>query len=174
MSQGIHQFNITYVAEEDRLLLRVLTHERKEFRFWFTRNLIKTLWPALLKVISSSLSTIPAATPAARDSMLGFKHQAAVDKADISTAYQDDAMERPLGDSPVLVVTVRLSYSLKGGPYTIVLLPRDSSGIDLKMDEQMMHSFCNFIAKISNKAGWDLGLVISKENHAIPAGMPLN
>ena len=39
----IRQFNITHVPEEDRLLLRLNTTDRSEFRLWLTRRMAKVL-----------------------------------------------------------------------------------------------------------------------------------
>ena len=40
-----------YVAEEDRLLLRVQTVDHNEFLVWLTRRYVKQLWPLLVKLL---------------------------------------------------------------------------------------------------------------------------
>ena len=47
----LHQFNMEYVAEEDRLLLRVQTVDHNEFLVWLTRRYVKQLWPLLVKLL---------------------------------------------------------------------------------------------------------------------------
>ena len=50
MSQ-LHQMQITYVPVEDRLLYRVNTKHRQEFRFWMTRRYVKLLWKGLIDIL---------------------------------------------------------------------------------------------------------------------------
>ena len=39
----ITQLNVTYVAEEDRVLFRFNTHDGQEFRLWLTRATVRQL-----------------------------------------------------------------------------------------------------------------------------------
>ena len=62
MSQ-IAQVQITFAAAEDRLLMRMTTNAREEFRFWLTRRFVAALRPHLGKSLSSRprISTQPSA-----------------------------------------------------------------------------------------------------------------
>ena len=43
----LHQMTVKYLPTEDRMLLRIATSEKTEYRLWLTRRFIGILWPAL-------------------------------------------------------------------------------------------------------------------------------
>jgi hypothetical protein len=44
---NIHQLSVSYDERQDRLLLRLNTQDRQEFRFWLTRRMALRLFPAI-------------------------------------------------------------------------------------------------------------------------------
>ena len=42
---------MSYSAEQDRLLLRVGTTDKKEYQLMLTRRFVRVLWAALIKVL---------------------------------------------------------------------------------------------------------------------------
>ena len=51
----IHQMSVTYLPEQDRILLRINTTEGEETRMWLTRRLMVGLWPLLTKLLTDHL-----------------------------------------------------------------------------------------------------------------------
>ena len=49
MVDTLHQLNLTISTEEDRLLLRLSTSGRSEYRLWLTRRFVRALWDVLVK-----------------------------------------------------------------------------------------------------------------------------
>ncbi|MEP1028816.1 MAG: hypothetical protein ABJI62_03900, partial [Alphaproteobacteria bacterium] len=47
MTKRLHQMTVTYVPTEDRMMLRIATSEKTEYRLWLTRRFIAAMWPAL-------------------------------------------------------------------------------------------------------------------------------
>ena len=47
----IHQLSVNYLAEQDRILMRVNTAASEEMRLWLTRRLMLGLWPLLSKLL---------------------------------------------------------------------------------------------------------------------------
>ncbi len=47
MSNQLHQLTVKYVPTEDRLLLRIGTTAKTEYRLWLTRRFVAALWPSL-------------------------------------------------------------------------------------------------------------------------------
>ena len=45
----IHQLSASYEAAQDRILLRINTHEGQVLQLWFTRRLLRQLFPKLLE-----------------------------------------------------------------------------------------------------------------------------
>jgi len=169
MSQ-LHQMQITFVPEEDRLLFRVNTvgRNRAEFRFWFTRRYVRILWDALLNMLkkgkeeqeetkkehpemeSERNPDKPVAT------QLQQEHQEVVEKADFQTAYEESNVF-PLGESPILLAKVGLGTNPQGTP-VLSMQPPKGQGIELSLNKQILHSFCKLLHESTNKADWDLNL----------------
>ena len=57
----IHQLSVTYLAEQDRILVRVNTAAAEEMRLWLTRRLMLGLWPLLSKLLTKHLLKLEAA-----------------------------------------------------------------------------------------------------------------
>ena len=51
----VHQFSVSYVQEQDRILVRINTTAGEELRVWFTRRLMLPLWPNLNKAVADQL-----------------------------------------------------------------------------------------------------------------------
>lgn len=158
-SQRIHQMQVVFSPEEDRLQLRINTQSRTEFRFWLTRRFVKRFWPGLrraLEINSNSVAPTPMA-PEVRTAMLNFMHQHAVSQTDFSTQFQENPNDTPLGARPILVTRARLEPREQGG-FMVSLHPQESHGIEVAMDATLLHSFCKLLSDAINKAEWDLTL----------------
>ena len=167
--QRIHQMQVAFSLEEDRLQLRINTDAKMEFRFWLTRRFVKRFWPGLrqaLEVNASSTMPTTVATPANRTAMLNFMHQHAVSQTDFSSPFQDTSNETPLGPRPILVTRARLEPRPQGG-YMVSLHPQDSYGIEVAMDAKLLHSFCQLLTDATQKADWDLPLLLASVDESI-------
>ena len=51
----IHQMSVTYLPEQDHILMRINTTEGDEMRLWPTRRLMVGLWPLLSKMLTDHL-----------------------------------------------------------------------------------------------------------------------
>ncbi len=158
MSQ-IAQVQITYVAGEDRLLLRVASGAHEEFRFWLTRRFVRALRPQLEKSLSEQPRIRVQPSADARRELLRFEHEQAVDRSDFRTPYQDDAARSlPLGSAPVLLTRFQLAAAANGA-ITLGLRPEQGQGIDLNLNAQLAHSLLALMDKAINGAEWDLDAV---------------
>ena len=54
----VHQLSVTYLREQDRLLVRINTSDAEELRLWFTRRLMLELWPMMHKVLTDQLVSL--------------------------------------------------------------------------------------------------------------------
>ena len=54
MPGSINQIQIAYSPEEDRILFRVNSMDRKEFRFWLTRRFTVLLVKVLTLILTST------------------------------------------------------------------------------------------------------------------------
>lgn len=177
----MHQMQLSYVSTEDRILFRLNTKARQEFRFWMTRRYAGILWNTLSKLLTSDpAERAPSAergTPPLKDALVEsakqeIKHKEMVAKADFQTQYQESTY-LPLGEEPALLFSV----GLKAGPEGSQLLcmhPEKGQGIEMALNEQILHSLCKLIIDTTTKAGWNLDLRFvppQKNGKDPPAGL---
>lgn len=154
----LEQFNASYDALQDRILLRIRTTDAAEYRFWITRRYLILLWPLLMKM-ADTFSARKSADPMTRSALAELAHGEAVGQADFSSQYQDGS-SFPLGQDPVLLARISLRPPT-GQTQTLVLLPQQGSGINLDLDEQLVHVFARLLQQAAVVAEWALKLEIT-------------
>jgi hypothetical protein len=109
----IHQLSVTYLAEQDRILVRVNTASAEEMRLWLTRRLLLGLWPLLSKLMTRHLLKLEAAGTSLdtadedlKKMLADFRKEEFLRDADFDTPYQENQSTLPLGDEPLLVTDV--------------------------------------------------------------------
>jgi len=109
----IHQLSVTYLAEQDRILVRINTASAEEMRLWFTRRLLLGLWPLLSKLMTRHLlkleaagTSLDSADEGLKKMLADFRKEEFLRDADFDTPYQDNQLALPLGDEPLLVTDV--------------------------------------------------------------------
>ncbi len=151
----LHQIQFRHVPQEDRILLRIKTTDRSEFRFWLTRRYVKLLWPVVVKMLESDQRVRLQPTPEAKSAVLSFQHEKAISNSDFSTQYHEDAAELPLGESPVVLAKIQLK---KADPSSDLLCmhPESGKGIELAMNETLLHSFSKLLTDAIKVSEWDI------------------
>ena len=109
----IHQLSVNYLAEQDRILMRVNTRDAEEMRLWLTRRLMLGLWPLLSKLLTKHLLKLEAAGTSLdtadedlKQMLADFRKEEFLRNADFDTPYQENRVDLPLGDMPLLVTDV--------------------------------------------------------------------
>lgn len=112
----IHQLSVTYLAEQDRILMRVNTAAAEEMRLWLTRRLMLGLWPLLSKLLTKHLlkleaagTSLDTADDGLRKMLTDFRKDEFLRQADFETPYQDNPPQLPLGEEPLLITDVDAS-----------------------------------------------------------------
>jgi hypothetical protein len=112
----IHQLSVTYLAEQDRILVRINTAAAEEMRLWLTRRLLLGLWPLLSKLLTKHLLKLEAAGTSLdtadedlKKMLADFRKEEFLRQADFDTPYQENQVALPLGDEPLLVTDVDAS-----------------------------------------------------------------
>ena len=162
----MHQMQLSYVSTEDRLLFRLNTKARQEFRFWMTRRYVMILWHSLDQLLAKEEPAAAAAVPevpvpALVDPLVEaakkeFKHQEFVAQADFKTQYQESTY-LPLGDTPALLFSVGIKPA-PDGTAMLCMHPEKGQGIEMVLNEQILHSLCQLIIDTTTKADWRLNL----------------
>lgn len=165
----IHQLSVTYIKEQDRLLLRINATSGEELRLWFTQRMTRGLVPHLHKVVmalDASDVVLADQSDASKQLLSEFKKDEVLQKADFKTPYKATATALPLGAEPLLVTEVRLT-PLSGGKLQIafdekladVTAPR---GFKIAVESQLMHGFMHLLETAIGNAEWPI---------AVPAGL---
>ena len=172
MSQ-LHQMQFTYVPVEDRILFRMNTKTRQEFRFWMTRRYVQILWNTILKVLKDRASPPAAEMPddkplpePMKEAKIQVEHEQIVGNSDFKTEYQESSY-LPLGESPTLLFSV----GIKPGPNNLALLvlnPQKGQGVEMALNDQIVHSLCKLLSETAAKADWKLNLDFSKAAELMP------
>ena len=158
-------FSASYDAAQARRLLRIRSSDDAEFRFWVTRRYLALLWPLLMKM-ADEFSACKATDPATRSTLAELAHGEAVKKADFGSAYRDGSLY-PLGEDPVLLGRVTIK-PLRGNTQTLTLLPQEGQGINLDLDERLVHVLARLLQQAAVAAEWALSLDVSPGAGAAP------
>jgi len=160
MSQ-LDQIQISFVAVEDRLLLRVSTRNQEEFRCWLTRRFVKAIMPALEQALAAHPRIQSQPDPLAKQALLDFEHEAARQNSDFATPYKGGGRALPLGEAPVLLTRGQFRPQADGG-ITLTLAPEHGGGIDLALNPTLLHSFVALIEQTVQATDWDLKAGVPK------------
>ena len=152
----LHQINLEYVPEQDRLLMRISSGAGEEILLWLTRRCVKLLWPGLLN-LAQTVPDIATQSHDVKTALLGMRHEAALAKTDFSKPYDGTSLERPLGTDPILVSRMQITHN-KDGSFVLTLLPNKGQGVHVALDEALLHSVCGLLRKIVAKTDWELKL----------------
>jgi len=160
MSTRLHQLQLAYAPVEDRLLFRLKTREMAEIRLWLTRRLVARLWPALVDQLAGNVQVQQQASEDSRRSVMAFQHEEAVAKSNFGQKFEEKVEETPLGTAPILVSKVRIKAG-GAGRRTLCFYPEKGQGIELAMDDRLLHSFCKLLADTLRKSDWGLEFAVS-------------
>lgn len=152
---AINQIQMSYVPEEDRVLLRLNTADAEEFRFWITRRYTALLAHAIGAHRAADPDLGSQVSSEDRKTVEQFKQQAAEAGANFSEGFQPSE-SYPLGSQPLLAH--KLSYRVEGGKLVLTIEPKTGQGINLTLDNQLNFNFSKLLHTAVEKAEWGLGL----------------
>ena len=162
----LQQFSASYDSVQDRLLLRVRSSDDAEYRFWITRRYLALLWPLLMKMADAFSDRKAPGDPLTRNALAELAHGEAVGKADFGSAYQDGSLF-PLGEEPILLVRITVK-PLEGSTQMLTLLPQEGQGINLNLDEKLVHVLARLLQEAATGAEWALGLRVTPDAGTAP------
>lgn len=179
MTSRLHQMTVKYVPQEDRLLLRVATSEKTEYRMWLTRRFVATLWPALGGQLAqtadlagvvrpavaaagaASTPPPPPVSPKVRDAVLGMEHQAAIQESDFSRKHDEDTVDLTGNTGPMIITGAKVK-PWDGKHLVMSLQTDDKRNVTVTLDKKLLHGFCHMVATTVHKADWGLTLTVGE------------
>jgi hypothetical protein len=117
----IRQLSVSYIIDQDRILMRIRTSTDEAMALWFTRRLCSQLWPLLNRVTTDLFAIPPNAVSdggvdldqlslESRQMLVDMQRQQALQNADFSAPFQaGEKSKQPLGESPLLVTEINIS-----------------------------------------------------------------
>ena len=155
----LQQIKVEFVAEQDRLLMRLASGDRSEVLLWLTRRCVKLLWPLLVKMAESAPGIVLQPVPEARQALLDMERERALANADFASPYKAAGREPLLGAEPVLVARMHSERNNRG-QNVLALLPLEGQGVNLALDDTLLHGVCKLLQDAVEQAGWDMKLVL--------------
>jgi hypothetical protein len=161
----IHQLSVNYLAEQDRILVRVNTAASEEIRLWFTRRLMLGLWPLLSKLLTEHLlkleaagSSLESADEALKKMLADFRKEQFLQQADFDTPYDENQQTLPLGAKPMLVTDVDAS-PLPSGRLRLTFnerLPKaaEPRNLNLDLDPKLMQGMMHLLEQALQRSQW--------------------
>lgn len=148
---SIYQFNATWVCDEDRILLRFNTVEQSEFKILFSRRVLSALFnfgeASLHNQLASSYPT--SVVPAVNE----FQNIAVVQQSDFQTAFKPGDTF-PLGESPILVVAIRITEQEKSVSIDFQLATKQN--LNIKIPQANFRALMILLKRLQAEAGWGL------------------
>ncbi len=162
---NIQQLSVSYLAEHDRLLLRIMSTDQQELQLLITRKLMLGMWPLAQRIVTehtaafaASAPQVAAASPVARQAMAEFSKAATLAKADFTTPYQTEVKWRPLGLEPLLVTEVRITPQSGGrvGLHWLEKLPErlPPRAFEMVLEQAMVHGLMQLLGQALAASGW--------------------
>jgi hypothetical protein len=161
----IHQLSINYLAEQDRIFVRVNTAASEEIRLWFTRRLMLGLWPLLSKLLTEHLlkleaagSSLESADDGLKKMLADFRKEQFLQEADFDTPYDENQQTLPLGAKPMLVTDVDAS-PLPSGRLKLTFnerLPKspEPRNLSVDLDPKLMQGLMHLLEKALQRSQW--------------------
>lgn len=170
----IHQMQVTFDAAEDRLRMRLSTTSGQEFRLFLTRRFVRLLWPELQTTVEKA-AAVKSPAPVARREIVSFEREKALAETDFKTPFQESPSEVPrsfpLGEAPFLATRAQVRIE-RPGAYRLTLDPQAGRGIELGLDDRLMHSLARLIESAARAAQWDLPFLAPAAEPAVGSARP--
>ncbi len=155
---AIQQINLSYNAEQDRLLLRVGLADNSELLVWLTYRLTKQLWQLL-----NSETNIPTATSINAETLPEkaveqFKQEMqaveTLQKMDFATDYQP--RKEIVHNGVMLAISVVLVSNENKSP-TLEMPCLEGVSVRMNLTQELILALCNMLQLASKEAAWDIG-----------------
>lgn len=155
MTGTINQLQMVYVAQEDRILFRVNSTDKKEFRFWVTRRYAMLLANVLKDHKQADPDITSQVTQQAKAAVENFKKEKAMGEATFGQKFEEDGNEYPLGQH--IQLAFNLSYNtLENGNLQLSVRPKEGQGINIVLDQEFNTTLTQLLITAAKKGDWKL------------------
>lgn len=164
MGNHINQLNVSYIKSEDRILLRLNTTNKEEFRLWLTRRVLRKLagemGGAERRLLGLESAEGGHLVPGAR-AIQEFRREASTADVDFGEAFEEGPAGLPFGDAPVLAIDCEVR--LQEGAAAIALSLANKQTLNFVLDVRGLHGTLAMLQKAVAHSDWDLGQELENE-----------
>ncbi|MDP1978739.1 hypothetical protein [Undibacterium sp.] len=176
----LHQIQITYLPDQDRLLLKLSFAEkdkaaRQEIDLLFTRRTTMKFWPGLLEAMGKQVKMSKPSAAHASSELVQMEHEASVaemkDSGHFNAPLEDDVESWPLGKEAMLPENIQFHVHAKL-PFRMEFTVAGGKNFEIAMGKRLLHGFCKLFQDAVEKADWGFTLeMMGSAPEAPPAGM---
>ena len=154
---GIQQLNLSYIADQDRLLLRVGLSDNSELTVWLTYRITRMIWQLLnVEAHLPSASSIQAGTPP-QQAVQQFQQEVqtteALQKMDFQSPYTP--RQEVVNEQPMLVTNVLL-HNQDGKPQGLEMPCLEGINVRINLNQELILALCNMLQLSCKEAAWEL------------------
>ncbi|MAH83771.1 MAG: hypothetical protein CBB68_05345 [Rhodospirillaceae bacterium TMED8] len=175
-----------YNPMHDRILFRVSTQKRLEYRVWLTRRVVKNLWAIAIRSFEADADfeadvgedeksgrlphpQIPKKQePRIREAVMSMKHQEALQSSDFSKKHDTKTMPAPEVRNPLLVIKAEIGRTVEG-TIKLNLHTLERKNVTLSLNDKTLHALCHMLQRASDKAEWNLELRVGNAGNTFMA-----
>jgi hypothetical protein len=155
---AIQQINLSYSAEQDRLLLRVGLADNSELLVWLTYRITRQLWQLLNgEAHMPTATSIQAETPpeqAVQQFQQEMQAAETLQKMDFVTEYQP--RKAVVNDGAMLAISLVL-INYEGKPPTLEIPCLEGITVRMNLTQELILALCNMLQLSTKEATWDIG-----------------
>lgn len=163
----LHQIQLSYQAEEDRLLFRVSFKDEEgglqEIRAWLTRRFTRNFWPGMVDAMKTRVVLSRPAAAHASEEIVGMGYDASVSEireaGGFDAPFETAAEHFPFGEAPLLITTAHFAIDADK-PLRVNFVSPDGAGFELAFTETMQHGFCTLLQDVVKRAEWDVDMAL--------------
>jgi len=182
---NIHQVSVSYVQEQDRMMIRINGKDGGELRAWLTRRLALALMPVLNRTAAEQIKKIatPVEAPTSLDEQRGqlltaFEKEASLRSGDFKTPYRDQPglpTDLPMGPEPLLLTEVKVT-PMGNGQLRMQLfekLPGQEAvrHFQVMMDAPLSNGLLHLLHQAIKMSQWldvPAAMLVAPQNQALP------
>ena len=159
---SIHQFNASWVCDEDRILLRFNTVDQSEYRIALTRRVLEILFSTGESILQAKLESCYSknTTPVVHE----FQNSMVAQRSDFQSTFKP-GQTFPLGDSPILVVAIRVNDGSQDS-VSIDFQLVTQQNLNIKIPQANFRALIILLKRLQAQANWCLDDVKTPINSA--------
>lgn len=151
---AIQQLNISYSAQEDRLLLKVGLSNNTELDIWLTRRIAKVLWKLLDQSHEVPKVAASKSSAAAQEMLETFSAQTAAKNHDYSAPFQ---AREVINQSTLFLAHQCVLHQSPEKPTSLELICTNGQSAQIVLNKELSMALVNMLQMVTKEANWDVG-----------------